>query len=343
MVYSFLALVLVLSVPAGLPVSPQEDQVVRYIPNPEDYCFTYGGCDPVLRVKPGTIIETWTEDCTVGQIRTINDLPSKMKGPRRSNPQTGPFYIEGAEPGDTVCITIIDLQPARDYGLAVSGPGSGALVGTRYTAMLFDQPPERVWIYPVDRERGTVTFRAREGDHEVEIPIKPFLGCIGVAPARGEVRSSIVPGEFGGNIDTPELVVGTKLYLGVNVPGALLSIGDGHLVQGGGEIAGTAVESALDVRFKVDLIKDRYTSWPLAESETHIMALGSTRPLEDAYRVALKELVLWLERDYGMERFDALQLLAQAGENSISQVVDPNYTVVAKIAKRYLPGREEDR
>lgn len=332
---TFLSFTCALFVPAA-----QDEQVVRYFPKHGELCYTYGGCEAKLSVRPGTVIETWTEDCYDGSVKSPNDLPTKVMRPYHANPQTGPFYIEGAEPGDTVAVTILSLRPARDYGVSSTFPGAGALTTTSKTALLHDYLPEKVWFYYVNAERGTVTYKALEGGHEVEIPMRPFLGCIGVAPAGGEVRSSIVPGAFGGNLDTPELGVGTTLYLGVNVPGALLSVGDGHLVQGGGEIAGTAVEAALYVRIKVELIKDRYTPWPLAEDETHIMAIGSTRPLEDAYRVALKEMVLWMGRDYGLEQMDALQLLSQAGENSISQMVDPNYTVVAKIAKRYLPKKE---
>jgi acetamidase/formamidase len=321
------------------PVAVADEPVVRYIPEHDQLCYTYGGCEARLRVKPGSVIETWTEDCFDGSVKAAGDKPTRTMAPNHANPQTGPFYIEGAEPGDTLAVTILKLQPARDHGISAAFPGAGILSTTHRTALLHDLLPEKVWFYPINEQRGTVTFKAHDGGHEVEIPMRPFLGCIGVAPAGNEVRSSIVPGEFGGNLDTPELAVGTTLYLGVNVPGALLSVGDGHLVQGGGEIIGTAVEAALHVSIKVELIKGRYTPWPLAESSTHIMAIGSTRPLEDAYRVALKEMVLWLERDYGMERMDALQLLSQAGEAGISQVVDPVYTVVAKINKAYLPAR----
>ena len=321
------------------PAGPQEEKVVRYIPERDELCYNYGGCEPVMHVEPGTIIETWTEDCYDGSVRKPEDIPTKVRTPGHSNPQTGPFYIEGAEPGDTIAVTILDLKPAKDHGISSSFPGAGALSTTSNTAMLHDFLPEKVWFYKINEEKGTVTYKALESDYSVEIPMKPFLGCIGVAPANGEVRYSIVPGDFGGNMDTPELGVGTTVFLGVNIPGALLSVGDGHLVQGGGEVIGTAVESSMHVRIRVELIKNRRTPWPLAEDETHIMAIGSTRPLEDAYRVALKELVLWLERDYGLERMDALQLISQVSENNISQLVDPNYTVVAKIAKKYLPTR----
>ncbi len=335
------ALVVALALPTAIQ-GEQGDTMVRYIPEHDELCYTYGGCEPVLRVRPGTVIETWTEDCYDGAVRSPGDLPTHVMQPHHANPQTGPFYIEGAEPGDTIAVTILSLRPARDHGISSTFPGAGALTTTGLTALLHDFLPERVWFYPVNEERSTVTYSALEGEHSVEIPMRPFLGCIGVAPAGGEVRSSIVPGDFGGNLDTPELCVGTTLYLGVNVPGALLSFGDGHLVQGGGEIAGTAVEAALNVTIRVDLIEDRRTPWPLAEDETYIMAIGSTRPLEDAYRIALKELILWLERDYGLERMDALQLLSQAGENNISQMVDPNYTVVAKIARHFLPERARE-
>jgi len=325
---------------AALGPAQAEEKEVEYIPDHDDLCYNYGGCEPVMRIEPGTVIKSWTEDCYDGSVKSPGDLPSKIRKPFHSNPQTGPFYIEGAEPGDTIAVTILDLQPARSFGVSSFGNRTDLLSYLTLPPADPSASSERVWFYQVNPERGTVTYKAHDDGHSVEIPMKPFLGCIGVAPSAGEVRYSIVPGDFGGNMDTPELGVGATVYLGVNVPGALLSFGDGHLVQGGGEVIGTAVEAAMNVKLRVELIKGRRTPWPLAETGEWIMAIGSTRPLEDAYRIALRELVLWLERDYGFGRLDALQLISQAGENHISQIVDPNYTVVAKIEKKYLPAKK---
>jgi acetamidase/formamidase len=182
-----------------------------------------------------------------------------------------------------------------------------------------------------------VEFSATESDFKVQLPLRPFLGCLAVAPASGESRSTIVPGFFGGNMDTPEVRAGTTVYLPVNVPGALLFVGDGHAVQGEGEIAGTAAEVAMNVILSVGLIKGSEIGTPRLEDKQYLMAVGSTRPLEDAMRIASHELIQWLAQDYGLSVMDAYELLSVAMESNISQIVDPNYTVVAKIRKDYLP------
>lgn len=309
-----------------------------YKPGSNDFKYTFGPHQPVLKVKPGTIIETFTEDCYDGRVENPEDLPTRVIPPGHDNPQTGPFYIEGAKPGDTLVVYIISVEPVRDYGISSYFPNFGILTPTKYTAMLNPELPETVWWYKIDKKKRTVRFQARHGDYSCEIPMNPFLGCLGVAPADGEVRTTVVPEAFGGNLDSPDVRPGNTIYLPVNVDGALLFLGDGHLVQGDGEIIGTAVEAAMQVRLYVDLIKNRKINWPRIESDDYLMSLGSYRPLEDAFRIALKDMVDWLITDYQMEMMDAYQLLSQVGEARIAQVVDPNYTVVAKFPKKYLPG-----
>jgi acetamidase/formamidase len=160
---------------------------------------------------------------------------------------------------------------------------------------------------------------------------------VGVAPANLEVRSALVPDAFGGNMDTPEMRAGVTCYLGVNVEGALFSLGDGHARQGEGETCGVAVETAMNTVLAVDLVKGRPCAWPRLESASHIMSAGSARPLEDAFRIAQVDLVQWLGSDYGLDPLDAYQLVTQAVESPLANVCDPNYTSVAKIAKNYLP------
>ena len=165
----------------------------------------------------------------------------------------------------------------------------------------------------------------------------PMHGTVGVAPPNLEARSSLVPDLHGGNMDTPEMRVGVTCYLGVNVDGALFSLGDGHARQGEGETCGVAVETAMNTVLAVDLVKGRPCAWPRLESDTHIMSAGSARPLEDAFRIAQVDLVQWLGADYGLDPLDAYQLITQAVESPLANVCDPNYTSVAKIAKDYLP------
>src|SRR5262249_15173303 len=152
--------------------------------------------------------------------------------PGHDNPQTGPFFVEGAEPGDTLAIRILSLKPARAYGVSAFGPGFGALVGTDRTAMLGPDFPETVWRYDVDAKSGRARTSSADGKLTWDVALAPFLGCLGVAPGSGEVRSTIVPGAFGGNMDCPAVKAGNTVYLGVNVPGALLSFGDGHYAMG---------------------------------------------------------------------------------------------------------------
>lgn len=315
---------------------------VTYKPGPDDFKYTFGQSRPVMKVGPGTVIETYTEDCYDGRVKKPGDLPTAVIPPGHDNPQTGPFYIEGAEPGDTLVVHLISLEPVRDYAISSYFPGFGILTPTRYTAMLNQPLPETVWWYRVDKDKGTVLFRARQGNFSCELPVKPFLGCLGVAPADNEVRTTVVPEAFGGNLDSPEVRPGHTIYLPVNVKGALLFLGDGHLVQGEGEIIGTAVEAAMKVVLYVDLVKKKKIDWPRIESDEFLMSLGSYRPLEDAFRIAHRDLVDWLVSDYRLEMMDAYQLLSQAGEARIAQVVDPNYTIVARIPKKYLPAGEQE-
>ncbi len=164
-----------------------------------------------------------------------------------------------------------------------------------------------------------------------------MLGTVGVAPAGREVRSSLVPDRFGGNMDAPQVRAGATVYLGVNVEGALFSIGDGHYRQGEGEACGTAVEGAMTTTLIVELVKGGAPAWPRIEDDTHWMTVGSSRPLEDAWRIAQAELVHWFGELYGLHAMDAYQLLSQITEAPIANVVDANYSSVVKARKALLP------
>ncbi|MFC1916446.1 acetamidase/formamidase family protein, partial [Chloroflexota bacterium] len=170
----------------------------------------------------------------------------------------------------------------------------------------------------------------------IEIPLHPFLGCIGVAPRFGRVETSLTPGEYGGNMDCVETREGTTLYLPVWVRGAYLAFGDVHAAQGDGEICGTAMEVTAEVTVKLEVVKDKSIEWPRLEDATHIMTTGSGQSLMNCVRIAQIELVQWLVDDYGFEKWEALQVISQAGTMRIGNVVDPNYTVVAKFPKKCL-------
>jgi acetamidase/formamidase len=318
---------------------PADAATLNWTPKHTDLVYTFGGAEPRQRIKPKTRIVTWTEDCYDGAVKTAADLPSKVMAPEHDNPQTGPFFVEGAEPGDTVVVHILKLEPARNYAVSGFSPQFGALVGTTQTAILGPDFPESMWRYEVDAARNVATAKSHDGRFSWSVPMAPFLGCIGVAPANGEARSTIVPGNYGGNMDCWEVRPGNTVFLGVNVPGAMLSVGDGHYAMGEGEIMGAAIEGAMNVEVYVELQKGTATPVPRIENMDEIMFVGSGRPLEDAARVAFKAMVQWVQRETRMAELDAYQFVSQNSRAPIIQLVDPEYTVLVKLAKNRLPSR----
>jgi amidase len=307
--------------------------------DPARLTYTFGGAAPVASVRPGTVIDTWTLDCFAGAVRTIGDLPSKVCDPRYLNPQTGPYHVEGAEPGDTLAVHFVSITPRGGRGVSSTVPLFGSLTTTPATAMLHPALPERTWVYDIDVAAGVVRYEALDSPFTADLPLDPMHGTVGVAPALGEVRSSLTPGDWGGNMDTPEMRAGVTCYLGVNVPGAMLSFGDGHARQGEGETCGVAVECPMDTVAVVEVLKDVPTAWPRLESDAFLMTTGSARPLEDAFRIAHQQLVRWVAELTGQSELDAYQLVSQTALTPIANVVDTNYTVVAKIPKAVLgPG-----
>ena len=315
-------------------------EILEYRPDAKELAWTFGGVPPVRQIAPGTILELFCEDAFAGKIRRETDLASQVLEFPYVNPQTGPFYVEGAEPGDTIAIHFVSIEPARDWAVSTTVPLFGALTATHTTALLHDPLPEVVWIWQLDRAARTCRFRARRGDWTVDLPMDPMHGTVGVAPANMEVRSALVPDAFGGNMDTPEVRAGVTCYLGVNVPGALFSLGDGHARQGEGEVCGVAVECAMDTVVAVELVKGVPCAWPRIESDSHLISTGSARPLEDAFRIAQSDMVAWLRSDFGFDMLDAYQFVSQAVEAPLANVVDVNYTSVAKLRKHWLPERD---
>ena len=316
--------------------SVAQGNVVKYQGTIHNVKYVYATVEPVARLKPGDILDTNTLDCFGDAIRKPGDTLSMAPG---DNPLTGPFYVEGAEPGDTLAVKILGLEVNGDQGVGALGPGFGALNATNYTPMLHAPLPEKIWFYPIDHATNTATFKALDSKFEVKIPVHPFFGCIGVAPAGGEARSSIVPAEFGGNMDAPEASVGNTVYFPVNVKGGLLYLGDGHAAKGDGEVAGAAIEVPL--RVQVDVIKGHKINWPRFENDTAIMAVGAYRPVDDALRIAFTELVGWIQEDYGLSQLDAYELLGKVARIRLAEMVDPNYVVVASIEKKYLPAKKK--
>ena len=336
-----LSFVLPFSTLAQTSSAQSKSEVVSYHATIDNVNYVFGVAPPVARLKPGNILDANSLDCFGNALQKPGDSFSLVKG---DNPLTGPFHIEGAEPGDTLVVHILDLQVDGKQGVGTFSPGFGAINSTHYTPMLEKEPlPEKIWFYPIDHAERTAMFQALDSNYKVKIPLHPFLGCIGVAPANGEARSSIVPAEFGGNMDAPEVSAGNTLYLPVNVSGALFYFGDGHAAMGDGEIAGSAIEVPMKARLQFDLVKGKHTGWPRFENEREIMATGIYRPVDDAVRIAFTELVAWIHADYGLSNLDAYELLSKVGKIHLTEMVDPNYVVVASVEKKYLPARSQSQ
>jgi acetamidase/formamidase len=312
-------------------------EVISYRPSVGDFAWTFGGAAPVLRVRPPAVLSLYTEDCFAGRVTSVDSLVSEVCEFPFLNPQTGPFYVEGASPGDTVAVHFVSIEPARSWAASTTVPLFGALTSTHLTASLQDPLAEVVWVWELDSASRTCRFSARFSELTVDLPMEPMHGTVGVAPANLEVRSALVPDAFGGNMDTPEMRAGVTCYLGVNVDGALVSLGDGHARQGEGETCGVAVECAMNTVVVVDLIKGVPCPWPRLESSDFIMSAGSARPLEDAFRIASHDMVSWVASLCGLDPLDAYQLVTQASEAPLANVCDTNYTSIVKFPKRYLP------
>ena len=309
----------------------QTGTVVHYQLKMQELKSVYGNLPPVMHVKSGEIIDTTTVDADGKEVIAAG---FKVDGP---NPLTGPFYIDGTEAGDTLAVKFVSIETNAKEGFGSAGPGFGALNSTNYTPVLGAPISKLEWPYVIDKAANVATFRAKDSNFSVKIPLHPFLGCVGVAPAAGEARSSIVPAEFGGNMDAPEASVGNTLYLPVNVAGALLSFGDGHAAMGDGEVDGTAIEISMKVQLQVSVIKHKKIDWPRFENNDYIMAVGIYRPLDDALRISFTELIHWIHSSYGLSEMDAYELLSKVAEIHLDEMVDPNYVVVAKINKKFLP------
>ncbi len=184
-------------------------EIVRYRPAPQDYLWAFGTArPPVRRIRPGTVLELYTEDCFGGRVTSPATLPSVVCEFPYLNPVTGPFHVEGAEPGDTLAVHFVEIEPARDWAVSTTFPHFGALSTTHTTAMLHDALEERVWVYEVDRDQRTVTFAASSSDLRMQMPMDPMHGTVGVAPAGFEAKQTITPDAHGGNMDSPSSALG---------------------------------------------------------------------------------------------------------------------------------------
>ncbi len=294
---------------------------------PEKGWPTFAVRDPVLRIQPNTTLVSNT---------MFGDYYSEQGGAFPG--EVGPIYIEGATTEDTLVVKILKIRP--NYKYAASGVYSnfGGLATDARVRFLNEPISARRYLWTIDPEKMTGrTQLPGSRMREVEIELRPMLGRVGVAPRGEEAFAGLWPGDFGGNMDAPEIREGTTVYLPIFHDGAYFYFGDGHARQGEGEVAGTGLETSMDVELQIDLIKGKSIDWPRLEDANYIMVAGSARPLIDAFRLAHVELIEWLEQEYGFDRVDAYALVGQLGENTVANIVDPNYTVVAKFPKKYLP------
>ena len=296
-----------------------------------DFHYVYGPyVKPVMTIDPGAIVVVETEDAFGGAIQNETDSPTEKLNFPYLNPQCGPIAVKGAEKGDCLAVYIhaVETRGEQPAGTTCIIPEFGGLVGTSSTALLNAPLPERVRKVHVDKDG------IRWSD-KITLPYEPFIGTIGVSP-QIEAISSLQPDYHGGNMDLPDIAPGAVIYLPVNTTGGLLYVGDCHATQGDGELSGVALEQRATVTLQVDLIKNWSFAWPRLETRDFIMTIGSARPLEDAARIAYRELVRWMSADYGFDEIDAYMLLSQAGRIRLGNMVDPKYTMGASILKKYL-------
>ncbi len=296
------------------------------------YHYVYGPyVDPVLKVDPGAVVSAETHDAFEGAIKNETDNPLDILNFPYLNPQNGPIYVNGAEKGDTLAVYIKNIVPRGEQpvGTTLIMPDFGGLVPTKDTAMLNAPLPVKVKKLHVDAETGT------KWSDRITLPYVPFIGTIGTSPEI-EAITSLQPDYYGGNMDLPDVGIGAVIYLPVNIKGGLLYLGDCHATQGDGELCGVALEHPTVTTIQIDLIKGWTISTPRLETEDFIMSIGSTRPMEDATRMAYRDLIRWMASDYGFDEVEAYMLLTQCGRVRLGNMVDPKYTMGASILKSYL-------
>lgn len=307
-----------------LCTTPASAQAIKF--KQEKGVQTFAVREPVLKIKPGAVVETSTIDGGYYQ-KPSGAWPGEV----------GPFYIEGATTEDTLVVKIVRLRTNSDHAVSTHTPGSlSAIAADRYTRMLNDPIPRRRYVWRLEEgTRGVLELP--DSKKKIEIPLHPMLGRIAVAPSGDEAFGGLWPGNFGGNMDVSDVKEGATVYLPIFHDGAYFYFGDGHAAMGDGEICGSGLETTMDVTLEFQLIKGKKIAWPRIENDDYIMTVGAVRPLSDALRIAAVEMVEWVSADYGFDKWDAYQFISQAGEMRVGNMVDPNYAVVVKMRKKLLP------
>jgi amidase len=322
-----------LPAPSSHPHEPKKEITMAvHTFTPTHYFNTIGSHPPVLRIADSDTVVTTTVDARGGDA-----AGQQVTTP--GNPMTGPFYVEGAEPGDTLVVKLEKLRPNRPTGWT-SKMVAPHIVDPSYTEHLpWPQGPRTVATWAIDNEAGTATL-IDPADTKIgkwSVPLAPMVGCFGVAPRSGQAINTGTSGEYGGNMDYRGFTEGVTVYFPVSAEGALFHIGDGHAVQGDGEIVGTGIEISFDVQFTVHVQKGRKINWPRGENADYIFTVGNARPLDQCVQHATTEMIEWLRTEYGLDALGAHLLLGQAVEYDLGNIFDPAYTMVCKVPKRLIP------
>jgi amidase len=290
--------------------------------------FFSDGIEPVLHINPGDTVKTWSVDAG----------GTDPKGVRRTsggNPLTGPFYVEGAIPGDLLVVHFNRIRLNRDT--AISSP---LIVNSALNPGYIEQrkPVEGYDSdWKLDLAGGFAMLqKPTEKMKDYRVPLAPMLGCVGVAPGGHMQYRSGFLGSFGGNMDYNQLREGTTVYLPVSAPGALLSVGDGHALQGAGELTGNALETSMDIEFTVDLQPGAASGNPRFENADYLMASGIAGSIDEAFRGATTNLARWLEKKYGLNAAEVSSVLGTSIVYDVAEVVDPYVHIVAKVPKERL-------
>jgi amidase len=294
---------------------------------PDVYYTTIGLHEPVLEIAPGDTVSTKTVDAA-----GYDEERRQVTTP--GNPMTGPFSVSGAQPGDTLVVVFESIVPNRTRGFTSPRISAGVL-DPGYPVTHAEATERCAW--EIDPQSRTARLVEPESQlSHLALPIAPMLGCFGVAPGGGQTISTATSSTHGGNMDYRGFAPGVTVYLPVRQPGALFFLGDGHALQGDGEIVGTGIEISMDVTFGVGLLRDRPISWPRAENAEYIMTIGNARPLDQCVQHATTEMLRWLGEQYGLAPLAAHSLLGQCVEYDLGNMFDPAYTMVCKLRKSLL-------
>lgn len=293
---------------------------------PTHYHTAMGPYTPVLTVDDGDTISTTTVDARGFDHRREQITP-------RGNPQTGPFFVRGAEPGDTLIVILEEIRPNRTYGWSASSVAPN-VVDPGYVKELPDAPLTEWYVDAYAKTAKLIGPPSKLG--ELTIPIEPMLGCFGVAPPRKQAISTATSGEYGGNMDYRGFTFNTIVYFPVFEPGALLFIGDGHAAQGCGEIVGTGIEISMDVTLTVKVLKGKTIGWPRGQNAGCIFTVGCARPLDQCVQHATTEMLKWLQTDYGLDALGASMLLGQCVRYDLGNIFDPAFAMVCRLEKKVM-------